>query len=442
MSESNGLYEVKKMFTEGMARFTTLGEDMKKTVEASARQVEEIRRESTVVGSDLKAQLAGALSLLEQRNAEFIEFRTKTEAEQKQQYEAYEKRFAELDKSLRGDDKTWVPLGVSIEEKESRQAIRTLGEFMMDVGYEKFAGRSRFGKYTRAGQSIGTSTEGGVTLDLPVLQAVQYIRPRYGLVRELFTNFPMTAPEQQIPINTAEPSVYYVGEKVIPTESSVAFVDPNPKLAAKTLTAYDIMSLEFSMDVAPAIVDFIGERFLIAISGEEDKQGLVGSNNPTGWFGILHATHKSVGNVVMSGNAFNLLSHDDLVDLTRGVDDDDAENGMFIMSRYCLGLIEKIKDTSGQPLFKPLADGPRSTILGYPYRTHRKMPVSSDSGASKPLMIFGNPKRMWFGDLQQVEVEWSREAAFFQGALVLRMRERFAIETVLGAGLARLITHS
>lgn len=441
--EQNGLYEVRKLFTETADKFKAVGEDMKRAVEQSKAQVEEMRREATVVGSDLKAQLNGALSLLEQRNAEFVEFRTKVEAENKAQTEAYEKRFAELDKNLRGDDKTWVPLGVSVEEKEARQAIRHLGEFMMDVGYEKFAGRSRFGKYTRAGQSIGTTTEGGVTLDLPVLQAVQYIRPRYGLVRELFTNFPMSAPEQQIPINTAEPSVYYVGEKQAPAaESSVAFVDPNPKLVAKTLTAYDTMSLEFSTDVAPAIVDFIGERFLIAISGEEDKQGLVGSNNPTGWFGILHATHKSVGNVVMSGNAFSLLSHDDLVDLTRGVDDDDAENGMFIMSRYALGLIEKLKDTTGNPLFKPMADGPRPTILGYPYRTHRKMPVSSDSGASKPLMIFGNPKRMWFGDLQQVEVEWSREAAFFQGALVLRMRERFAIETVLGAGLARLITHS
>lgn len=438
--ESNGLYEVRKLFTETADRFKAAGEEMRKSVESSKALVEQIRQEATVVGSDLKAQLAGALQLLETRTAEFNEFRTKVEAENKHQTEIYEKRFAELDKNLRGDDKTWVPLGVSVEEKEQRQAIRGLGEFMLDVGFEKFAGKTRFGKYERSGQSIGTTTEGGVTIPIPILQTVQYIRPRYGLVRELFTTFQMTTAEQQIPINTAEPLVYYVGEKQIPTESSVLFVDPNPSLKAKTLACYDIMSLEFAHDVAPAIVDFIGERFLIAISGEEDKQGLVGSNNPTGWYGWMHSTHKGVADVVMSANSFGALIHEDLVDLTRGVDDDDAENGMFIMSRSVLGIVEKLKDTTGQPLFKPMAEGPRSTILGYPYRTHRKMPVAADSSNNKPMMLFGNPKNMWFGDLQQVEVEWSREAAFFQGALVLRMRERYAIECVLAGGLARLRT--
>lgn len=183
------------------------------------------------------------------------------------------------------------------------------------------------------------------------------------------------------------------------------------------------------VDLETIITEDMSEQFGVS----EGKAGIAGTGvgQPEG---ILTNTDVTANPILNGGASF--ANGDGLIKLAFSIKEQYWANSRFVLNRFSLRDIRLLKDTAGNYLWQPAADGIHglstglpATLYGYPYTIAVDMPTAA---ANALTVVFGDFKRAyWLVD--RIELQYLRDP-FTQasaGAVVLHARKRTGGQVVL-----------
>jgi len=296
-------------------------------------------------------------------------------------------------------------------------------------------------KYKALGDQMNETNEvdGGFTVPEEFSPSVLRLIDVHGLVSKYATKIPMNSNRMVIPRLTAGITVYWVGEATEITKSKAQGekVILNAKKLGALVPLTDELLEDTGIEMANLIMNLIGEAF----AKEEDRvafAGNVGGGDP--FDGILYKSGVSVVTMGTGNTNFSDLTYDNLIDLETSIKDSALDGATYIMHRKVLGIIKKLKDNDGRPIWTPPKAGEPGEINGYPYIITDVMPSTADSGAGKPFIAFGNLKHIILGGRKDLNFRIADHTGFAEGVQYLRGIIREAISVSIPEAFARLET--
>lgn len=165
------------------------------------------------------------------------------------------------------------------------------------------------------------------------------------------------------------------------------------------------VSRQFLQDFNGNVAAYLGGKIGARIGRIQNTHFTTGdgSSKP---LGIVPAS--SSGVLAASASA---VAYDELVDLMQAVDPAYQGNGKWMLNLSTLGMIRKLADVNGQPLWGTLASEGPDTVLGKPYIINQDMPNVTTGSKS---VLYGDFSNYYIRDVGNV--------------IVLRLDERFAAE--------------
>lgn len=175
----------------------------------------------------------------------------------------------------------------------------------------------------------------------------------------------------------------------------------------------------------------------------EDTNVLASSTKFTA---LLADTTVNITTMANTKDSFADITYDNLIDVMRSVDMKYKKGTpRRYMHQDVIKYIEKLKDTTGQPIFfstRDLRNGQLSnSLLGYPVELSDVMPDDTDDGDLTPFILFGDLKYRAFGDRKQL----SLSAGYMSGnrekdIQSLKATERFGGKVIFASAFAVLKT--
>lgn len=262
-------------------------------------------------------------------------------------------------------------------------------------------------------QSITTSA-GGYVIQNEAMQELEIALLAYGGVREVArvirTNTGATLPWPTMDDTTNKSSIL-----AISTEADISsLVFGQASLGAYKYTTKRIMvPLELMQDSAFDLPQIIGNALGVRAARGTNYHFTVGVSSDSQPSGIV--TDAVSGS---TGSDVNTLTYAQLVTLMHSVDPayrSDPSCG-WMMNDQVLGVIKKLVDTAGAPIWQPsLQLGQPDRLLGYPYTVNQDMATIATSTAGP-----GGAKAVLFGAFNRYIIRDVRDIIF------LRLDERYA----------------
>jgi len=198
-------------------------------------------------------------------------------------------------------------------------------------------------------------------------------------------------------------NIYFTDEAGVKTSTKLSYAQK--LLAWRKAAGILPITDELTEDSAIDLWNDATKRFARAFARTEDELVFTQATGATPINpGILFAV--GVNAVTLTGDSFEDLEYDDLVDAHIGVPTKSAKNGRYFLNRQILGVIQKIKDEEGRPLWqRAMADGTPATILGYPYEETEVLPDLSDDDEDTPFMVFGDLSYVTLGERKALTIK-------------------------------------
>lgn len=268
---------------------------------------------------------------------------------------------------------------------------------------------------------------------------------KYGLFRQLATEWPMASDSSVAPKLSSGLTVYCPGAGVAPTKSDPTFATVG-MVAHKwmTLTAIDS---ELNEDSAIAVGELVANQIALAFAKKEDEVGFLGDGTSTyfghtGITGALRKVNATIGNikslVVGSGNLYSELTLGDFEKVVGTMPDFAEVEGQvnWIVNRYFYySVMLPLALSASNATATEVVEGRgvrEKTFLGYPVKLNAAMPKAAAN--SQICTIFGNLKQgALLGDRRRPTIERSNDAYFTSDQLAIRGTERVA-PTIHGVG--------
>lgn len=354
------------------------------------------------------------------------------------------------------DDKVWrgdSPLETNVYRsvgkviQDSFKNFRTNGRYLPD--------EYKVGKRANADNYESSDSLGGITVPTLTYDNVAYFMREKSLARLLCMVIPMTTDKIDVPaLTTGTPSVYYVKDGNAPSSNSAVTFVSDKQLQAKTLMSVNIVEGELIEDTVLAYSTFWAQVFLDQFALKENSAVFseTATDSNSAFTGAMQAVLTANTNVqATAANHFSSVTYDDFVAVQNMVNASAREGSVFVMNKAAFRYVQALRDSTGYPILHsswsmlpgampvPSPQTPRPTVLlGDPcYITEALPSPTAGTTANKGIVLYGNfGKGHYFGDRKQMAIQWSSEAAFTSGALVMRCRERFAALNVLTDGFA------
>lgn len=344
------------------------------------------------------------------------------------------------------------------------RCLRGIGEVIVDsykafrTGYRNIPEKYRDARRA-ADQYEGSEALGGITVPTLTRQDVAYLQRDKSLGRDLCFTFPMVTDKLDVPAvqSGGVPAAYFVSNGNAPGSSSPITFDTTKQMVTKTLMAYNIVEGELVEDTVIAYQTFWAQMFLDQFALKENLAVFSSTaNDPdaatSAFTGAVQAVTAAGTNIVTTPTShFSSVTYDNLVAAQNVIDAGAREGAVWVMNKAAFRYIQALRDDNGFPLLasayaglpavNPVAQpvsGRPTLLMGDPCYITEAMPGSSLIATSgKAIVLYGNFKKgHYFGDRMQMAIQWSSEAAFTAGSLVMRARERFATLNVLTGAFA------
>jgi HK97 family phage major capsid protein len=259
------------------------------------------------------------------------------------------------------------------------------------ANYEKIVGKD----------AMNTTDDGVVMPPVEFIAEVERLEEIYGVARKFATVRSSTS-GNGIKFLQGDDDV-----EIFDTAEGAAKTSSKMSYASKTLLWRKFAGIlpitdELNEDSAINLWQDATTRFARAYTKKEDElvfteTSAVSPKNK----GILEVSGVNV--VTMSGStsddSFNDIEYGDLVDMITGVPTPSAANGRFYFHREILGILMKLKDDEGRPVWlQGVQSGAPATILGKPYELVEVMPSIADDAPDTKFMIFGDLKYSTLGE--------------------------------------------
>jgi HK97 family phage major capsid protein len=316
----------------------------------------------------------------------------------------------------------------SLDEKESKDAfaialltkdVNTI-KLLCEKDYESLDPRLK-------GLSEGTPADGGYLVPQHFYNSLVVERDNLNVMRQNVTIVPMRTNVLTVPKHETGPEVYWTGEGVTKTTSSMDFSQP-------TITAYKMASIlymtdELLEDASFNLTDLVVNQFASKIADQEEKviTNGAGTTQPTGIF-----VNASVPTITCAGN----LSFDNIINLVYELPAKYRRFAKFLVHNNNVRELRKLKDLDGRYLWQePVAVGQPATIQGYP--------VIETYWAPESQIAFGDYKEgYWLGERHgmRVKVTQDTETTFTQDKTGIRVVERIGGDVIVPNAIRKLIT--
>jgi HK97 family phage major capsid protein len=401
-----------------------------------------------------------SLSIVEEKLPGLIESDTATATEisdLRSVLKGIDARLDRLDHATSLDDKYWRAEQDGMGNGPYTRTYKRWGH-TFTVAYKDFAngghGKLEEG-YTRATQAGDVDAAGGVLVKEEVYPEVAYVMSEKSLPRMRARVIPMTSDVMRAPILDTGPLCYYQGAQgTTVTESDLVF--SKQLLEAKTLMALNIVALELTEDSVVPYEPFWAQVFGDSIALKETKGMLVENSTTPGeaFDGINYSCGVRAGATVL--NTANTtaagLDFDNVTALESATDENTWDGSIYVAPKATMTRLRQIRTTEGYPLLnsawtafsgfspRPVPNQGRPTVLMDDDLYITSAVPSPWGTVSKPILFKFNPLYWFFGDRMRMSIRWSAEAGFMDGALVMRVRERYAQRMIVPKAFAVLRT--
>lgn len=296
---------------------------------------------------------------------------------------------------------------------------------------------------TRA-QSTITGADGEFLLPKPFLAEIFVRVEEVGLARQLFRGIPMGSKAIDLKSLTQKPIVNWTGELVQIDATELKFGEE--QLVAKKLAALLPWSNELEEDEVFGLVSFAAEMFAEAIAKKEDEAGFLGAGAGDTANGEFTGVFNLAGNAVqeINGLTFADVTFDDISEGRHKLTAAAQRNAAYVMHHSIEGVLERIKDNEGRPIYRFPQDGRPATLYGAPVFFSEALPTTGDTNQDDtPFMAYGNFANMLLGTRRNVTFDISRDgviadsddkvvlSAFQQDAAIARITERIGFASPL-----------
>lgn len=342
------------------------------------------------------------------------------DAKMEEKVSGLEKAIADLNKS--------VKLGVDEEKSNLNEAKKAMGSFFKALA--KCHNDAEVAQVKAAYLNEGTNNEGWYMVPEEFAREVFRVATNAWVVRKYARIIPMGTDTKNISTITNSIVAYWTDEAGAYTGSKPTVW--NCQLVAHKVTALVSATNELIEDnmtdqeIWTLMSELIGEK----IAEFEDENVLVSSSKFTA---LLADTNVNITSL-STGKEFKDITYDSLIDVIRSVPMKFKKGTpRWFLNQDIIAHIEKIKDTTGEPIFhstRSLRDGQiENYLLGYPVEIVDAMPGDSTSGASKAFVLFGDLKNWAFWDRRQL----SLSAGYISGNWEKDIQSLKASERIAGA---------
>ena len=293
----------------------------------------------------------------------------------------------------------------------------------------------------KALSNLSDSAGGYLVPDELRTEILRVAEANYGLARRDMRYLPFTGPgnDRRIPALGSSVSVTWTDEAGVKQSTAPDFSIVTQTL--KKLAAIVPMTEEILEDSSIDLVALVGQLFAEAVAKEEDVQFFNGTGSP--WTGILRNGNVNVVNIASSDPA--TISADDLLAMIDATPSGALAGAKFYMNRTVFSKIRKLRSGGSTTNDGPyIVEGPTGTtptsIWSYPVELSDAFPtLSASSGASRPIVLFGNLKlAAIFGDKQQLRVKLLDQATVNNvannGTINLAQQDMVAVRIVERVG--------
>jgi len=246
----------------------------------------------------------------------------------------------------------------------------------------------------RNAMSTTTTTEGGFTVATEIAAMVIDKMKAFGGMREVATllttaggnplSFPTSDPTSDIGEIVGENAAAASGDVVFGTLSLPVFKYSSKKIA---------LPVELIQDSGIDVVAYVVDRLVTRIARIQNTHFTTGTGT-TLPDGIVPKA--GLGKTGTTGQTLTVI-YDDLVDLKLSVNRAYRANGKFMMNDTSIGVISKLKETTGRPIWEYSTQvGQPDVLLGMPVVTNDDMAVM---GASAKSIVYGDLSKYTIRDV-------------------------------------------
>ena len=310
-----------------------------------------------------------------------------------------------LNAALTGD---WSKAGFEREVSQTlakRSGRETTGFFMpSDVTMQRD---------TTPGYFVGQPTQGGnlVATDLRTGSFIDLLRAKAMVTRMGATVISGLVGNVEIPRQTGASTTYWLAENTAPTDSNATF-DKVP-LKPKTIGALSSVSRNLLLQSSMNVEAFVRNELAVSLALGIDLAALCGTgtdNQPTG------IANMSGICTVEGGTNGGSLTFDKLIDMETQVATANADvtNMYYLCNAATIGFLKKIKNTSGDYIWKPITEAVRNgfpgEVNGYAVGRSNQVRSGLEKGTSKNCheIYFGNWADLLIGEWGFLEIDVNR----------------------------------
>ncbi|MCK4661037.1 MAG: phage major capsid protein [Phycisphaerae bacterium] len=291
------------------------------------------------------------------------------------------------------------------------------------------------------GEGAG-ATGGYLVPDEFVATFIRHVN-EYGVLRKYLRQVPMSSARQSWPVRKGGLTVYYPDEGVAITASDVSL--GKVTLTAKKWAALSYFSKELDEDAVIPLGELLGFEFALAFAQAEDLNGFMGDGTSTyaGITGVFSSANVATVTMASGKDTFAEVDHDELVALKYAVPDwvrKMPDCGYYMCSGIA-GLVERIADTTGRPMYNQPTEGHPLKVAGFPVRETEVLPDTGDDAVSTKFIAFGS-LYAWgmLGQRRGMSLERSDQVKWLEEQIAIKAVCRQDIQEAVGEAMAVLKT--
>lgn len=282
------------------------------------------------------------------------------------------------------------------KKKQAGEASKEM-KFML---YARGLQTGNFAKYLEVTKDAMDTTDSDTSVLLPPVEfiaEVERLEEQYGVARRFATIRRSTSGSGIKYLQGADDlQIYFTDEAGVKKSTKLGYAQK--LLAWRKAAGILPITDELTEDSAIDLWNDATQRFARAFARTEDEMVFTQNTgsapiNP----GILKVSGTKV--ITMVGASFEDVTYDDLSKMIWGVPTPSSENGRFFLHREILGVIQRIKDEEGRPIWqRAMADGTPATILGKPYELTEVLPDLADDAVDTKFVVFGDLRYVTLGE--------------------------------------------
>lgn len=287
----------------------------------------------------------------------------------------------------------------------------------------------RTGRADEKALAYAPPSTGGILAPEEVSKTIIERVTEFSPVRALASTIRMSGPLMQLPRLVDDVVVGEVTETSARPEDEPTFeqIDLKPFEMSVIVPVTRIMLEDAHINLEAYLRNYLGKRY-----GEKESGWFINGNGTSQAEGVL--TSAEVGEFDATGTA---IKADDLIDTFYSIKTAYSASGSWLMNRYSMAVVRKLKDTDGSYLWQPsIAAGTPPTLLGRPVYEAPHM-VNPAAGAT-PIVFGDFASGYMIADRIDFEFDTDGKSAWGTGIVKMLTRRRVGGRVVLGEALTKL----